>query len=295
MIEVYQGEQAVSLIIKNSFDVQSVKGYHTLYNTDGMPVEEDYVLTYAETPIGATPVSKEVTVDVLTLSSWPTNFRIEIECLDGVATKFVKSYYDVVTPYTTPDAIAASGNIDMYDSDATNYHSYSSVRDAEAAARFVIESQTGRSFGRHYNQQVVDGTDLDCLYVDEHITWIGLVMHDEEPIYSDTTGSYTVSPSGHVIKIKDDSGQYYGFPEGFKYTIIGIFGEDSVSADVEMATRLLAVHYLCSDSTTQNNYIESVKFGESATKANRLAFHGTGVMVVDKIIEKYKFHNYRVL
>jgi hypothetical protein len=296
MIEVYQGELTVSVMIPNAYTVTAVTITQKMYDdVTGDRVDEDTTPAYTEEPIGATPTHKYVHVDVSNVSGWPSPFTIRIDVLVDGDSKFIKSSYDIVVPYATVDEIVAAGNIDLEDINSSNYKTYQQVRDAEAIARHTIESYTGRFFGRSYSKWDVQGTDKTVLFSDEHILWLGAVFHDDEAIYDSDTGSYEVSESGHTFEVKDDDGERYGFPEGYKYSVIGIFGNDDVPYDVTLAAKQLAVHFLCSDSATQNNYIDQVKFGESANRYNRLAFYGTGLHNVDLLLNKYRFHNYKVL
>lgn len=296
MIEIYEGELAVTFIVKNSYTIQSVKGYQTLYDNEGNPTEVETVLLYTSTPIGSTPVEKTLEVDVSGLSQWPAPFRVQINMLDGSTPRVIKSHYAVVQPYATVNAIALSGGVNITDQNAPNYKSPNLVRDMESVARHVINAFTGRTFGRFYDSRAFEGTDKDRLYSDEHFSWVGAVsVEGGDVLYDDTTTTTTeISPSGHLLFVKDGD-ERLGFPEGYKYRVVGIYGEPSVPYDVQLAAKMLTIHYLCEDAAQQNQYIDQIKFGESATRTNRLAFSGTGLMAVDRILEPYRIGTFRVL
>ena len=292
MKEVYEGEETVSILIPNDAVVDSVNGYHILYDDSAMPVETEYALSYTEEPIGDPATYKYVHIDVSELSQWPTDFEVHLTYdTDSV----IKNKFFVVAPYAEIDEIAVAGGFQTTDPQGDKYMAYATIREMESLARNIINSYTGRDFGREYRKIVLDGTDTDLLYSDEHITWIGLVMHDDEPIYSSTVGQYVVSQTHHGLTIIDDYGDKYGFPEGYDYTLIGIFGEEEVPQDITLAAKMLAVNYLCNGSGGTNKYVEQTKFGESQTKVNRLAFVGTGLHAVDLLLEKYRFNTMQVL
>jgi hypothetical protein len=293
MIEIYEGEINVSFIVKDSYTIQNVRGYQTLYDDRSMPEEVMTPLLYTSVTSGT---DKTLTVDVSGLSSWPAPFRVEINMLDGVTPRVIKSYYAVVQPYVSVASIVASGGISITDINAANYKSPSLIRDMESVARHVINAYTGRQFGRFYEARTFDGTDRDRLYSDEHFSWVGAVsVGGGDILYTQTNGnSIEISPSGHLLYVKDGESPL-GFPEGYRYRVTGIYGENSVPYDVELACKMLSIHYLCEDSVKQNQYIDQVKFGESGLRANRLAFAGTGLMAVDRILEPYRIGNFRVL
>jgi hypothetical protein len=296
MIEVYQGELTVSILVPYAYVVTDVTITQEMFDSvTGARADVESTPSYTQEPIGLTPTHKYVIVDVSGVSGWPTPFSIRIDLLVDGDPKFIKSSYEVVVPYATVSDIASAGNFDTDNELASNYKSYQQLRDAEAIARHTIEADTGRFFGRAYSKWTVQGTDKTVLYSDRHVTWLGAVFHDDEAIYDEDTGSYELSDSAYCISVKDDDGENYGFPEGYAYSVIGIFGEDDVPYDITLAAKQLAVHFLCSDSAIVNNYIDQTKFGESANRYNRLAFSRTGLQNVDLLLNKYRFHNYKVL
>lgn len=297
MSEVYEGEETVTFVLLDSVTITSVTGYQVLYDDSAQPVEISTALSYTETPIGGTPTHKEVEVNVYDLSSWPTDFFVHVVYDDAGTQKTIKQKFLVVRPYATVQEIAAAGGFDLDDDSKPNYRSYATIREHEAVARKVIEAYTGRTFKREYTAVKLDGTDQTELYCPYEVQWVGLVTHNktEEAIYSSTTGSVVVSPSGHLLTILDDQNYKYGFPEGYNYTVVGIFGEDVVPYDIQLAAKQLAVHYLCQDAGAANAYVDQTKWGESQTRTNRLGFVGTGLRTVDIILDPYRFHDIRVL
>jgi hypothetical protein len=296
MIEIYEGEVNVTFVVSDAYVIQGIKGFQTLYNNLGEPTPVETNLFYTSTPLGGVPAEKMLTVDVAELSQWPAGFRIEISLLDGSTPRVIKTNYDVVQPYVSVQNIALAGGFNTSDVDAPGYRNPVVIRDMESVARHVINAYTGRTFGRFYDSRVIEGSDTDRLYSDEHFSWIGAVsVENGDVLYDeDSNNEVEISPSGHLLYVKDGASRY-GFPEGYKYRIVGIFGETSIPYDIQLAAKMLTVHYLCEDAAQQNQYIDQIKFGESQTRANRLAFAGTGLMTVDRILEPYRVGTFRVL
>jgi hypothetical protein len=296
MSEIYEGESTVRFVIPNSATITSATAYQKLYDQTGVLEETPTVLTYTSAQLSESPTDKEVLVNVTPVSSFPVEFWVNLVYNDGSA-KTKREQFQVVTPYVSVEEIVAAGGLDMYDHTMPNYRSPEQVREMEALARKVIEAYTGRRFYHEYLSIRVEGTNLTELFFPREIQSVDLVLHDvtEEVIYSETTGSYVVSPSGHLLVVEDDSGDRYGFPEGYHYTAIGIFGYESVPYDIQLAAKQLAVHYLCNDAAGANNYIDQFKFGESQTRTHRLAFIGTGLRSVDLLLDPYRFDHYVVL
>jgi hypothetical protein len=289
MIEVYSGEPTVEITLPDAYTITAV----AVSQLDAAPVTPVYTVS---APFGS-PAKKTVTVDVIEQTSWPAEFSIRIDLLVGSTPRFAKYDYRPVVPYVSVEDIASAGGLSLTDSDSPSYRSYSDVKEMETLARHIVEAYTGKFFGKEYGVRRGEGTDSASLYSGSPIVWIDSVTHDDDVLFSwsDSIGSSEISPTGHTVEIKDESGERYGFPENSKYEIAGIFGMNSVPTDVDMATKMLAVHFLCSDSAAHNSYIEQIKFGESANKYNRLAFAGTGLLAADTLLQKYRFHNYKVL
>jgi hypothetical protein len=295
LIEIYEGEPVVVVLLDDEHDLVSVSAARSIFDDTGKRTIETSTPPYTVTSI-SNAAAKEIAIDVSELSQWPEPFKIELSYYDGAVLKTVKNSYDVVTKYASVEDIAISGGISLNDPMAQNYQPWTVVREMESLARRVVDSFTGRSFGRRYKKVQVDATDGCSLYLDEPVSWVGAVFHDEEMIYGpDLDSTVAVSDSGQLVEVRDSTGQKFGFPSGYEYYVVGIFGPEEVPIDVQLATKQLAIHYLCSDSSTVNKYVEQVKFGESSTKTNRLAFYGTGLRAVDLLLDHYRFHRYLVV
>jgi hypothetical protein len=296
MIEIYEGEATVSQVVPVTYDVTAVTITQRMYSSvTGERDDEIVTPAYTEENIGNTPTHKYVHVVLGDISQWPTSFELRIDVEIDAVPRFIKVDYNVVTPYVSVVEIALAGELDMDNPASPNYKSYNTIRDMESLARHIIESYTGKFFGRSYDKWDADGTDSTELYSSDKVVWVGAVMHDDDVIFGENTGTCEVSDSRNLISVKDDGGESYGFPEHYSYSVIGIKGEDSVPYDVVLAAKQLAVHYLCNDSATTNKFIDQVKFGESANRWNRQAFSGTGLHAADLLLGKYRFHNYKVI
>jgi hypothetical protein len=295
VIEIYEGEPTVIVLLDDSHDLVSVKAYRSIFNDSGRREVEEIEPPFTNTLI-SNSAAREIAVDVSELSQWPAPFRLEIQYYDGPTLRTVKNSYDVVTQYAGVEDIAISGNVSITDTFAQNYQPWTVVREMESLARRTVEAFTGISFGRRYKKVQVDASDSTSLYLDEELSWVGAVFHDEEMIYGPGLDStVNISDTGRLIEVYDSSGDKFGFPSGFNYYVVGIFGPEEVPYDVELATKQLAIFYLCADSSTMNKYVEQIKFGESAVKTNRMAFTGTGLRSVDLLLDHYRFHRYKLI
>lgn len=294
MIEIYRNEPYVTVVIAPGLQVTGVAAYQYLYNDAGEMIRSQLSPEFDFQP-GEEGEYSNVVVDVADITDWPTRFDIAVSVTKYGNPETIVSEFNVIYPYATPYEIAVAAGMQTESETLPNYVSLNDIREMEALARLTVEAYTGKRFGRFYEKVSVPGTDDDYLYSNEQIDWIGLVLHDDDVIYSDSVGSYSVSPSGSVLKVRDDSGSYVAFPEGYSYDVVGIFGSAFIPRDVNMAAKQLAVFFLCGDAATTNKYIDQVKFGEAADRYNRLAYIGTGLRSADLLLAKYRMGNFEVI
>lgn len=294
MIEVFEGEKSVILLVPEASTDVSAEYRRLMFLDDGTEEVESAPLDVTVSDVVELG-QKEVEIDISDISQWPTPFDVYMTYTIDSQEEAVKVEYSVVTPYASPESIVVSGGFTTTDTYSAGYREYASVREMESLARHVINSQTRQNFGRSYKKVIVEGTDVDQLYLDEEASWIGAVLCNGEPIYPDGAATYSLSASGHGLSIREEDGVKCGFPSGYTYEVIGIFGPKFVPFDITLAAKQLAVHYLCSDAAQVNRYIESIKFGESAQKVSSKAFTGTGLFAVDRLLEPYVAHRYIVI
>jgi hypothetical protein len=78
------------------------------------------------------------------------------------------------------------------------------------------------------------------------------------------------------------------FPEGFDYLMILDIGFKAIPPDIEYATKLLIDDLKCGKLDYYNRYITSYNTDQFKIQFDKSMFDGTGNMIVDKILDKYK-------
>lgn len=81
---------------------------------------------------------------------------------------------------------------------------------------------------------------------------------------------------------------YKGFPRGFDYNIVGLFGYKKLPADIVRATEMLVEDIECGRLDYYKRYIVDYNTDQFKIKFDSGVFEGTGNIIVDKILSKYK-------
>lgn len=81
---------------------------------------------------------------------------------------------------------------------------------------------------------------------------------------------------------------YRGFPKGFDYSIIGLFGYKKVPSDIVRATEMLIDDIQCGKLDYYKRYISDYNTDQFKIKFDSAVFEGTGNLLVDKILSKYE-------
>jgi hypothetical protein len=289
MSEIYDSQTQVIIQIPAADIITSVRASQVRWDYERPPIEIVEAATY--TVDTGSPL-KNVSIDI-PASLEMADFSVEVITNSGT----FRGSYERVVPYATVDQLATAAGVQYTDPAGDNYRSEADIKQIESLARTVIESITGRCFGKWYTAYDLEGTETRVLYSSEPILFVDLLRTHDDILYGpDTTDvDYAITPSGHGVELFEDVDIYYGFPDGYTYMLVGTFGYDKVPADINHAAILIGSTYLCSPASYWNRYVEQTKFGESQTKFNRLAFVGTGNAAADIILQKYQFHRYFVI
>lgn len=206
----------------------------------------------------------------------------------------------VVTPYASLEDIATAANLSMIVG-SPNYKSATEIAAAEARARRAIEAYTGQFFGRRVGSEYAEAAGNEILTLSEPVIQVNEVYYGTTKIYDhleiDNDAVFEVSLTGQSIvgylPLTDGSKSdtYANFARYNKYIVAGIFGYETVPADIKEAATVLAAFYVCNDSTYWNRYIKQVKFGESQMAYDTRAFGGTGVAYCDMLLDPYRMLN----
>jgi hypothetical protein len=204
---------------------------------------------------------------------------------------------DVVRPYCNLDSIASALSI-----------TGGREIEFERLARYIIDSQT-QPFTFMRKEKDIVGMGMDYLPIDEKIYKIYKVYENQEIQYDSTLNNsanlvtYEITKDGTSITSIDDEApenkinnkvvwreRYLdsAFAEGSEYRIDGDFGWRVVPQDIQEACEML-IQDISSDNLKYiNRYIESFDNEDFKIKFSKGPNTGTGNMIVDKILEKYR-------
>jgi hypothetical protein len=121
-----------------------------------------------------------------------------------------------------------------------------------------------------------------------------VVTLDNSSIQRVETDAYNRSESKPItLPVSPGNIAFYGyrgvaFPIGFDYTLILDVGHKAVPPDIEHATRLLIEDLKCGKLDYYNRYVTSYNTDQFRIQFDKTLFDGTGNMIVDKILDKYK-------
>ena len=209
---------------------------------------------------------------------------------------------NIVRPYLVPANITPAGE------DVNDYIKY------ERIARLAIDNIVG---GFYYKDFVLDlqGMGSDKLVLGRRINFIDSVVANNELVYDSSEESnevlYTLTPDKQsmivhrsdamnivdgraptTIPAPSDYGQYIGrtvdFPVGYNYTVRVDSGWAFVPQDIKEATQLLIDDMACGAPNYLNKYVREYETKDYRIDIHRPAFAGTGNLIVDQTLEKYK-------
>jgi hypothetical protein len=178
----------------------------------------------------------------------------------------------------------------------------------ERLARYIIDSQT-QPFTFMRKEKDIVGMGMDYLPIDEKIYKIYKVYENQEIQYDSTLTSnenlvtYEITRDGTSITNVDDEApenkinnkvvwreRYLdsAFGEGSEYRVDGDFGWRVIPQDIQEACEMLIQDIKSDNLKYINRYIESFDNEDFKIKFSKGPNTGTGNMMVDKILEKYR-------
>lgn len=229
-------------------------------------------------------------------------FSFKISTLSG--TTVVDSNLDIVRPYVDPSKLGTTA------SEVAEY------KMLELVARSIIDSHIVDGFynEKHIVQTVGLGSDFFPIW--EDINKVLKVYENNEIVYDiddETVGEYTyvvTLDNSSVQRVETDQYNrfesrpvripvspgnlaFYGyagadFPEGYDYVLVLDIGYKAVPADIEYATTILIDDLKCGKLDYYKRYVTSYNTDQFKIQFDKMSFNGTGNMIVDKILEKYK-------
>ena len=213
------------------------------------------------------------------------NYLDEVENVAGI---------EVVRPYTNITTLAT-------ELDKT----YAQARDTERTARFIIDSESAKTFGFVRKEKEFIGNGSDYLVIDEKIHKLYKVYENGNLLYDSTQENnlvtYTISKDKTSIVpvyIEANKTEYpqvwrdrylsRAFADGYDYVVEADFGYKVIPQDIQEATKLLCSDISSGNMQYINNYIESFDNADFKIKFAKNFANGTGNLIVDKILSKYK-------
>ena len=211
---------------------------------------------------------------------------------------------DIIRPYTDPSKLGETA------SEKALYKTY------ELIARSLIDTYMGDGFYNHKSIYQVVGNGLDYLPVwkdanrvlkvyennvlifdidtPETNVYTFRVTLDNSAIVKEWTGNANLITS-QAISLPMAQGDYvydarnYGtFGKGRDYLFVLDEGYRAIPPDVEAATKMLIEDIKCGKLDYYEKYVASYDSTQFKIQFDKSMLEGTGNMVVDKILDKYK-------
>jgi hypothetical protein len=213
------------------------------------------------------------------------NYLDEVESIAGI---------EVIRPYTSIATLATELN-----------KTYDQAKDTERTARFIIDSESAKTFGFIRKEKEFIGNGSDYLVIDEKIHKLYKVYENGNLLYDSTQENnlvtYTISKDRTSIipvYIEANKTEYpqvwrdrylsRAFADGYDYVVEADFGYKVIPQDIQEATKLLCSDISSGNMQYINNYIESFDNADFKIKFAKNFVNGTGNLIVDKILSKYK-------
>ena len=272
----------------------------------GLSANQLYTLKYTDNVTGATYSASATSTSSGSVSFNIDNYYLKYngflyaEVLNSASSLVYETNIDIVRPYCNVTAVGEK--LELTEVEAQEY---------ERIARYIIDSQTSPfTFLKKYKELV--GGGYDYLPVDERLVKIYKVYENAVLVYDvdgdpeDNDGVFRISTDKTSI-IQDnttitspgvnrmnypsvwrDRFLDVDFPDGYEFLVLGDFGWQTIPQDIQEACELLMQDLSSNNLRYSSRYIESFDNEDFKIKFAQGYSSGTGNMVVDKILSKYK-------
>lgn len=231
----------------------------------------------------------------------PGEFTITWTAVAGAENVSKIDYFEVVTPYATPEELAAryGWSFDPVDS---NYRPRADVVAAERIARWTINSFTRKYYGPQVKAVDAYGQNTDVLVLPEPVVAVDELYENGDLVIDGadfTKFGYAVEITDTGMAIRIISPDFYDlseseslritgpsgrFKQGYRYTIVGTFGSSRVPQVINDCTGMLVNDYMCKDALWRARYINHVEIRDWKFNFEKEAFRGTGNLIVDRLL-----------
>ena len=215
-----------------------------------------------------------------------------------------EQYFDVVRPYINPNNKGTT---------ASEIATYASN---EELARAIIDSVCDVEF--YYKKKVIQttgqGTDYLPIWVDAKkvlkVYENNVLLYNADDL-ENSVSAFEIIPDGSAITMtfndainRDESARILlpasptditeldysarGFPKTWDYTIVLEVGYNKVPSDIIRATELLIHDIDCGKLDYYKRYIGAYNTDQFRIQFDKAVFEGTGNLIVDKILDKYR-------
>lgn len=173
----------------------------------------------------------------------------------------------------------------------------------EKVARKIIEAEAGKFDFIRKNKEII-GMGLDYLPVDERLVNLYYMYENGELIFdyeNEDLDDYKISVDGtsittSIVQVNKMEYKYVwrdrfldtDFTSGYDYLIDADFGYQIVPEDIQEACELLMQDIALNNMRYINRGIEEFDNNEFKIKFSKGSMSGTGNMIADKILAKYK-------
>jgi hypothetical protein len=251
------------------------------------------------------PISSPVSIDLSSIKH-DGEYVINIDNweIDDTQTESSEIYFTLVRPYSNPnDHGTTASEIATYTSN-------------EELARAIIDSVCDVEF--YYKKKIIQttgqGTDYLPIWVDAKkvlkVYENNVLLYDADDL-ENSVSSFEIIPDGSAITMtfndainRDESARILlpasptditeldysarGFPKGWDYTIVLEVGYNKVPSDIVRATELLIHDIDCGKLDYYKRYIGAYNTDQFRIQFDKAVFEGTGNLIVDKILDKYR-------
>ena len=211
---------------------------------------------------------------------------------------------DIIRPYVNPSTLGTT---------ASEIAEYKML---ELVSRSIIDSHVVDGFYNEKHIVQASGLGSDYFPIWENLNKVLKVYENNELVYDvadATVGDYdykvTLDNSAIqrvevdrynraeakpiTLPVSPGNLAFYGyagvaFPNGYDYTLVLDIGYKAVPADIEYAAKLLIDDLKCGKLDYYKRYVTSYNTDQFKIQFDKMMFDGTGNMIVDKILEKYK-------
>lgn len=227
-------------------------------------------------------------------AKYDADYYVEIQTDTG--TLVIHDTYEVRRPYV------------LATEHATTASEIAAYRKNEELARAIIDSVVSEGF--YYEKKTVEipGSGTDYLPVWDKVVKV-VDIYENNVIVTDRTFGLSKDRTAIVEIVEgpnnrdeqaplvlpssaSDSGiigySYLGFPKNWDYRVVYDHGYPTVPSDIVKAAELLVDDIACGRMDYYKNYVTSYNTDQFKIQFEKGIFEGTGNLIVDKILSKYK-------